>query len=241
VTPLLDLGHGRSRYQDRPNTIACVTLDERLLEILGLLPASWSEVRLVLTVEDEAQVDRAALILASLTPGRSGRTFRLTVSATGTGAPSAEATKRVLARLEADGIDARLTLPGTAAFQVAAIRAEPPRPGLAESWDELAAKLPEDWSDLYAELELASSADVDRAALLLGPLNPFLHEGPRPSFRFRAAHRFGYGAAPQMVRRCCARLDEAGIGGRLRFLRVMSDTSPVLTQGPVWREDGRAV
>ena len=72
-------------------------------------------------------------------------------------------------------------------------------------------------------------------------MNPFLHDGVPPAFRFRVARMFGYGAAPQMARRVLARLDEAGIAGSLEVLRVHSDTSPVLTQGPVWREGGRAV
>ena len=44
-----------------------------------------------------------------------------------------------------------------------------------------------------------------------------------------------------MVRRCLARLDEARIGGTLQVLRVQSETRHVLTQGPVWRDGGRAV
>jgi hypothetical protein len=38
-----------------------------------------------------------------------------------------------------------------------------------------------------------------------------------------------------------ARLDEQGIAGTLRVLRVQSSTAPVLTQGSVWREGGRAI
>ncbi len=60
-------------------------------------------------------------------------------------------------------------------------------------------------------------------------------------FRFRVAHSFGYGAAPGMVRRCLARLDEEGIPGRVRVLRALSDTHPVGTQGPVWTIGGKAV
>jgi len=44
-----------------------------------------------------------------------------------------------------------------------------------------------------------------------------------------------------MARRALARLDEEDIRGELRVLRVMCETSPVATQGPVWRELGRAV
>jgi hypothetical protein len=218
-----------------------VTLGERLRSILSGLPSEWSLVRLLLTVTEPSKADRAALILGPLAPGRTGSSFRLTVSASGEGGVSPAALERALDRLEREGIDARLSLPGSAAFQLREPLQAAPRRGLAESWDALVAELPADWSDLYLELELTSSADVERAALLLGPVNPLLHEGARPAFRFRAARRYGYGAAPQMARRVLARLDEAGIGGTLRMLRVQSETAPVLTQGPVWRDGGRAV
>ena len=43
-----------------------------------------------------------------------------------------------------------------------------------------------------------------------------------------------------MVRRCLARLDDAGIPGEVRVLRTLSDTHPVGTQGPVWYIGGKA-
>jgi hypothetical protein len=220
-----------------------VTLGERLDEIFDSLLEGWSEVLVLVTIADSSQADRAALILASCTPGRSGASFRLTISRAGVGGPSPDAARRGLERLDAEGIDARLSLPGTAAFQMLGPRPAPAAasPRLAGAWDDAVAALPPDWSDLQAEATIASSADVERAALLLGPVNPFLHDGVPPAFRFRVARRFGYGAAPQVARRVLERLDEAGIVGSLRVLRVQSDTSPVLTQGPVWREDGRAV
>ena len=42
-----------------------------------------------------------------------------------------------------------------------------------------------------------------------------------------------------MVRRCLERCDRDSIRGRLRLLRVLSDTRPVGTQGPVWQIEGR--
>ena len=44
-----------------------------------------------------------------------------------------------------------------------------------------------------------------------------------------------------MTRRCLARLDERGIGGTLSILRVLSDSKPVGTQGPVWYVGGKVV
>jgi hypothetical protein len=218
-----------------------MTLAERLDELLGVLPSDWSLARVALTVTDPAKADRTALILGPLSPGRSGASFTLSVSASGTAAPSVDAVRRVLGRLDAEEIDARLSLPGTAAFQVAPRAPEPPGRSLAGELDELLARLPADWSDLYLEVELASSDDLERAALLLGPANPFLEDGPRPALRFRAARRFGYGVAPEMARRVLARLDEDGIAGTLRLLRMQADVHPAHTQGLVWREAGRAI
>ena len=71
-------------------------------------------------------------------------------------------------------------------------------------------------------------------------MNPARAGGPS-SFRFRAAHRQGYGVAAGMARRAFQRLDDEGVSGRVRVLRVLSDTNAPFSQGPVWREDGRAV
>ena len=68
------------------------------------------------------------------------------------------------------------------------------------AWNAALATLPSDWSDLYGEVELRSSRDLERAALALSPLNPSAAAG-RPGFRFRVARRFGYGASPEMTRR----------------------------------------
>ena len=114
------------------------------------------------------------------------------------------------------------------------------RPTLAGTWDASVAGLPPDWSDLYAEVELVSSDWLDRAALLMAPVNPARY-GAAPGFRFRVARRFGYGASPDMTRRCLERVDEEHIRGELRILRVLSDTDPVHTQGPVWYVEGKSV
>jgi hypothetical protein len=59
--------------------------------------------------------------------------------------------------------------------------------------------------------------------------------------RFRAAHHFGYGVSPEMATRCFERCDTDGITGELQILRVLSDSNPVGTQGPVWLVGGRSV
>ena len=223
-----------------------MALAERAAEIVRGLPRDWERARLDLTVEEVDEADRAALILAPATPGRAGASFTLHVHDGTTGlAPTPETVKRVLSRLDEAGIRGRLRLaaaerpPAKTAAAAAAAPAEE-QATLAASWDALVRRLPPDWSDLYVQVELTSSDHLDPAALALAPVNPSRY-GETPGFRFRCAREFGYGASPGMVRRCLQRLDERGIPGELLILRVLSDSKPVNTQGPVWYVGGKAV
>jgi len=212
-----------------------VGVAEQWREIRARLPEGGVGARLSLVLDDAAQADRAALILGPLTPGRTGASFRLAADRT-------RDPERVLARLDEERIGGRLELAGTEQREAPRAPGRPtvaPR-ALAEQWDELMERLPPDWSDLYAELELDSTDFLERAALLLAPVNPAHYGGPR-TFRFRCASDKGYGVAEGMARRCLERLDGERITGRLRALRVLSSTAHVATQGPVWRSGGRAV
>lgn len=200
------------------------------------LDPRWSDARLLLTVDEDGARARAAALLAPAGPGRSGRKLRFYVARRGAGV-GPEAVRRMLRRLDAEHIDGTLELVSS---DEAPPEAAISRPSLASEWDALLGSLPSDWSDVLAELELTSTDHVDRAALLVAPLNP-LHGAGRPGFRFRSAAAYGYGASPGMTRRCLARLDEAGIPGEVRLVRVLSDTYPVATQGPVWNVGGKAV
>jgi hypothetical protein len=201
----------------------------------GLDP-KWRDARLDLVVENDARCGRAAALLGPASPGRSGNAVRFFTTRTGRGV-GPEAVRRLLKRMDDEHIVGTLTLVSSDA---AAPEPVLTRASLAAEWDAALTVLPSDWSDLLCELELTSSDHIERAALLLAPLNPIQGTG-RPGFRFRCAHSFGYGASSGMVRRCLARLDEERIPGEVRVLRAMSDTHPVGTQGPVWRIGERAV
>jgi len=207
------------------------------------LPEGWSAARLMLKFEDEQQAQRAALILGPLAPGRTGSTFRLTLYKGGAQPATPERLRRVLARLDQQRLEGRLELVSAEGASEEAPRRPARRMALAVAWDALLARLPSDWSDLYAEVELDSTDFLDRGALLLAPTNP-ARIGARTALRFRAARRSGYGVAAEMARRCLERLDAEGITGTLRVIRVLSDTEvPASTpsQGPVFRIGGRAV
>jgi hypothetical protein len=111
---------------------------------------------------------------------------------------------------------------------------------LAAAWDQLLARLPDDWSHIYAEVELRPEDPYERTALIVCPLNPEHCDG-RSAFRFRAGRSFGYGASVEMTRRCLERLDRARIPGHLRLLQLLAERRPVETQGPVWRLGGRSL
>ena len=204
------------------------------------MPRGWTQLPLRLVLGDPADNERAAMVLGPLSPGRSGEGFDLRVHASGPGTPSVDAVRRGLARLDAEGISGRLVTleasdPGVRAV-VETVQARP----LGAQWEALSDALPSAWSDVLLELQLDSTGDIDRAALLLGPVNPLLQPDGR-AFRFRTARSFGYGASTGMTRRALQRLDEQGVTGALGVVRVLSDSRPVSTQGPVWRIAGRSV
>ena len=219
-----------------------VTLGRQWRRIQTKLPEDWVHARLALAVTSPQRVDRATALLGPLTPGRAGNVVRFEVLRRGH-AHSPAAVARAVGRLDAEQIRGTLELVGAqdaapAGYERAAERAHDVP--VAAAWDALMVDLPEDWSDVYAQVDLTSSDDLDPAAVALAPINPARY-GSALTFRFRCARSFGYGAAPRMVRRCFERLDEAGIGGTVRILRVLSDTKPVGTQGPVWYDEGKAV
>jgi len=186
---------------------------------------------------DRDAAETAASLLAPAQPYRgSTTTLRFRVARDGT-APSPDGIQRLLRRVDDAGVEGSLATVGSRV----GVRATPPQEStLVESWLAAVAALPADWSDLVAELELDSSDYLERAAVLCVPLNP-RRDGTRSAYRFRAAARFGYGASTSMVHRCLTRCDEEAIRGHVTVLRVLSDTRPVGTQGPVWLVAGRTV
>jgi hypothetical protein len=217
--------------------LPAVTLVSQWEQIEARLPDGWERTRVCLAVADVAQANRAAALLGPLGPGRSGTELYLTASRRSW--PGPEAVRRLLGKLDEERIGGRLVLLDAA--HEAEAQPDDVTPSLAAAWDGLVSTLPEDWTDLLCHLDLSSSDDLARGALLTGPLNPARERGDAPGFRFRVARRFGYGASPLMARRSLARLDEEGIRGQLRLLRALSDTRPVATQGPVWYVGGKSI
>ncbi len=212
-----------------------MSLVEQWKVVQSNLAEGWTGAQLRLTVEE--QPERAAAMLAPAGAGRHGNVVMFGVGRGGVGS-SPDLVTRLLARLDAERIHG--VLAPVKVEEAAAAGARARTVPLGEQWEQAQASLPADWSDLYAELELDSSDYLERAALLLAPVNPARVKG-RLAYRFRVARRFGYGASAEMTERCLQRLDGEGITGSFRVLWALSDTKPVYTQGPVWYAGGRAV
>ena len=217
--------------------LALVRLAAQWAEIRAGLPDDFGEARLRLKVHDDAQAAKASALLAPLLAGRSGTEIGF-VCVGRAGPQSTEILRRLLDRLDREGVWGELELVSRGEAERVEARPAPGTEPLAGSWERLLAELPPDWSDIYAEVELTSSDHLAPAALQLSPVNP-ARDDKRLALRFRCSRSFGYGAAEPMVRRCLARLDEAGLPGRVRILRALSDTKPVATQGPVWYAGGK--
>jgi hypothetical protein len=214
-----------------------VALAEDFRSALRKLPEAWHEARFVVRFRDPETAARAAGFLGVVNPGRRGDTVRFATTRD-RGGHGPDTVAGALRRLDRARIYGELELVGSEAAAPAAQRQA--RRTLAGQWEEQVASLPPDWSDVYAEIQLRSTDDLERTALRLSPLNPSRF-GDQPGFRFRVARTFGYGAAPELVRRCLERADDAGIRGEVRILHALSDTDPVFTQGPVWYVDGKVV
>ena len=221
-----------------------MALADRVDEIVRGLPRGWERARLELTVEEPEDADRASLVLAPATPGRSGSAFTLYVHDGASGlSPTAGLVKRVVARLDEAGIRGRVRLAG---HEQGVAKEGACRPG-ARGSDGAGGRL--------------GRAPAPAPVRLVGPLRrggARLDGLPRArgaaaragqpcalrrpvELSLRAASSKGYGVAPGMARRALERLDDEGLSGRVRVLRVLSDTNAVSTQGPVWRVDGRSV
>lgn len=210
------------------------------------LPEGWQEARLAFTPEDPSAVAGAAAVLAPLGPGRALDSLRFTVRPSG-GPSGVESVRNLLTRVDGKRIWGELalldvTVPEAEVAEAPSAgvpSAAAPSLSLVAAWEQELAKLPPDWSDLLAEIDLESSDFLARAALLGAPLNPTRVPG-QLALRFRAG-RNGYGTSPTMTRRCFERMDAEGMTGRVRILNVLSNVGNVSTQGPVWRVAGRAV
>jgi hypothetical protein len=87
---------------------------------------------------------------------------------------------------------------------------------LVERFNTLERSLPHDWASANLSLTVGDHDERQRAAALLGPVNPGRSGN---TLRFATARR-GVGASPELMRRLLQRLDDAGIFGALDLIAV---------------------
>ncbi len=86
-----------------------MTLADQWNGIESGLDPRWGEAQLLLAIDDETRLDRAAALLAPAGPGRSGKSIRITAGRGGAGV-GPEAVRRLVRRLDEEGISGTLEL-----------------------------------------------------------------------------------------------------------------------------------
>jgi hypothetical protein len=201
------------------------------------LPETWSAAELELKLEQRSEGELASRLLGPAQPYRpEPGILRFRVARDGS-APGPDGIQRLLRRIDAERVHGKLALVGSSSREAPA---DVDETSLVETWAAAERGLPADWSHVFCELELRSTDYVDRASLDCVPMN-LRRVGDTNRLRFRAARTFGYGASPQMVRRCFERCDADNIKGTVRVLNAVSSSDPVGTQGPVWIENAAHV
>jgi hypothetical protein len=86
---------------------------------------------------------------------------------------------------------------------------------LAADFQSIVDSLPDDWTDLVADLRIRDETRYVDAATILTQVNAQPYSRADWHFRLNVAHRFGHAAAAESVRGTLELLDEAGIEGEL--------------------------
>jgi hypothetical protein len=202
------------------------------------LPAGWESVTVRLQPEQASEAGEAARILGSMSPGLVGDEVALTVTRLG-GSTGANAARRLFGVLDDSRVWCELRQEGDITEVPEPASVETPV-SVATAWDSVLATLPSDWADLLCRLEIDSSDELPRTALLCAPMNP-TRAGDDLAFTFRCGRQAGYGISPAMARRCFERLDAEGLPGRVEVLRLLSQTDNVGTQGATWVVGGKTL
>jgi hypothetical protein len=115
---------------------------------------------------------------------------------------------------------------------------------LADTFDEIVASLPDDWTDLEIDLRIFDETRYVDAAILLVTCNAQPYSKHDWHWRLLIAHRFGHAASVPATRTALKLLDEAGIEGEMAVREVRTGRVEVV---PMWgrpesvREEFRAL
>ncbi len=93
---------------------------------------------------------------------------------------------------------------------------------LLDSFDQIVASLPDDWSQLELDLRIADEQRYIDAATYLVICNAQPYSRHDWHWRLLVAHRFGHAAAVPAVQTALKLLDNAGIEGELALREMRS-------------------
>ena len=99
---------------------------------------------------------------------------------------------------------------------------------LADTFDEIVASLPDDWTDLELDLRIFDEARYIDAAVLLVTCNAQPYSKHDWHWRLLVAHRFGHAAAVPATHVALKLLDDAGIEGEMALREARSGRSEVV-------------
>ena len=91
---------------------------------------------------------------------------------------------------------------------------------LADTFNEIVASLPEDWTDLEFDLRIANEHRYVDAAILLVTCNAQPYSKHDWHWRIIVAHQFGHAAAVPAVHAALSLLDEAELDGEIAVREV---------------------
>jgi hypothetical protein len=91
---------------------------------------------------------------------------------------------------------------------------------LSETFDEIIATLPDDWTDLEVDLRIFDERRYVDAAVLVVTCNAQPYSKHDWHWRLLVAHRFGHAASVPAVHTALKLLDEAAIAGELAVREV---------------------
>src|SRR5918997_262768 len=98
---------------------------------------------------------------------------------------------------------------------------------LADTFDEILASLPADWTDMVLDLRVQEHRYVDAATLLV-TCNAQPYSRKDWHFRLLVAHHFGHASAAPTVHGTLKLLDDAGIDGQLELREVRTGRHEVV-------------
>ena len=99
---------------------------------------------------------------------------------------------------------------------------------LAETFNEIVAGLPDDWTDLEFDVRIFDEARYVDAAIVMVTCNAQPYSKYDWHWRVLVAHRFGHAASVPAVHLALKLLDEGGIDGELALREVRTGRAEVV-------------